>query len=397
MGLLLNVDYGDYLAKARGREVLKKAAPKYIELEEAVDAYYIHYRRPIFGGRSNSDVWRRFVLLYVNSPYYEKIASMCRLRHRPSLDAAVKLIHAFERYLDNIGFRKWTWWGRGRHEGWTLEGLRQLRRSFGAPEEAAYLDQIFKKLGEVLGRGRSGDPASLAISMASDPRRLRLAEKLAKSLRLAQVLAPHLGGERGAWDVSWDIVSTGSVEKLPKATPASRSLYLGALPLFLYKLATASLVIRSGVLHGVRGLYLLVDKSGSMFSLVGGYEKIVLATAYAIAAVRHFRKHVLRFFDVDIYSEVTGVGDLVDVLSRVAASGGTDLTRAIEAAVEDAERKRLRGYVLHIVTDGEDDYFDSSVLQKARRVFASVLMVLIGERKPPQGASYIRLLPPRGL
>ncbi|MEM4081942.1 MAG: hypothetical protein QXK71_06985, partial [Pyrobaculum sp.] len=94
---------------------------------------------------------------------------------------------------------------------------------------------------------------------------------------------------------------------------------------------------------------------------------------------------------------VTGVGDLVDVLSRVAASGGTDLTRAIEAAVEDAERKRLRGYVLHIVTDGEDDYFDSSVLQKARRVFASVLMVLIGERKPPQGASYIRLLPPRGL
>ena len=84
MGLLLNVDYSDPLARARAWKILRIVDSDVVGEEEAIDAYYIHYRVPIFGGRASSPVWKGFVQLYINSPYYGKIAPLY-LRLKPHL------------------------------------------------------------------------------------------------------------------------------------------------------------------------------------------------------------------------------------------------------------------------------------------------------------------------
>ncbi len=69
MGLLLNVDYSDPLVRARALRALRASGVKSVGIEEAAEAYYVHYRSPIFGGRSSSPVWERFLTTYVKSHY----------------------------------------------------------------------------------------------------------------------------------------------------------------------------------------------------------------------------------------------------------------------------------------------------------------------------------------
>ncbi len=391
MGLLLNVDYGDYLARVRGREVLRLAAVD-VGLEEAVESYYVHYRRPIFGGRSTNDVWGKFLLHYVNSPYYQTVAPITRLNHRGSREAAVRLLRAFVKYVESLDSRRWAWWGGGRQLAW-VEAMRQLYKTFGSPADVERYYHIFRKLGEALGKGRRGDPAALALSVASDPARLRLAEVLAKSIRLAT----KLGAFGGVGNVSpgrsdWEFVHS-SVERLKRVTLSTKLLYSGAPHFFLQRLATATLTAKRDVSAGERGVYLLVDKSGSMYSSVGGVQKIVLATAYALATLRRVRNTILRFFDTDTYS-VENLDNLVEVLTRVTASGGTDITKAVERAVEEADSRGLGNYALQIVTDCEDDHFHPAVVKNAGRHFKNVTVVLVGDRKPPAGVRVFRLTAP---
>ncbi|AET31744.1 hypothetical protein P186_0286 [Pyrobaculum ferrireducens] len=389
VGLLLNVDYGDALVRARAFRVLRAAGVKSVGVEEAADAYYIHYRTPIFGGRSASAVWRRFVLDYVKSPYYEAVARVCRLSHRASMEAAVRLLRAFEGYLRYLDAGGRAWFGRGRREAW-VEAMRHIRRHLGDPADVEELHRVFKKLGEVLGRGRSGDPAALALSVASDPRRLRLAGVLAKALRLAPRLGAFLEG-RGASGFEAER-SHGSLERVRRATLFAKALSVGAPLLFLHKAASAELPVLRARWGGDRGVYLLVDKSGSMYGAVKGVERIAVATAYVIAVLRRFRNVVVRFFDADVYEPVGDVERLVDVLTKVVAGGGTDITRAVEAAVGDARARGLRGYTLVVVTDGEDDRVNPFVVREARAVFRDVVFILVGDAKPPPYVRAVRLL-----
>ncbi|MFN7105752.1 MAG: VWA domain-containing protein, partial [Pyrobaculum sp.] len=276
-----------------------------------------------------------------------------------------------------------------------VESLRQLKRSFGNPADVEELYRVFKKLGEVLGRGRSGDPAALALSVAADPTRVKLAHILAKSLEVATGLGwtaregEATSGKFGEFEVTY-----GSIERLRHAAMSTRLMFMGAPLLFFQRLAAAALLIKRTLAAGDRGVYLLVDKSGSMYGAVGDIQKIVLATAYALAVLKRRRDVVLRFFDVEIHEETTDLESLVEVLTRVVAGGGTDITRAILAAVEDGEKKKRR-YVLHVVTDGEDDHFDPTAVREARRVFRDVVFVLIGGRKL-EGVKTVLLKRPGG-
>lgn len=70
MGLLLNVDYGDVLVRAGALRALRASGVKSVGFEEGVDAYYVHYRSPIFGGRASRPVRERFLTTYVKSHYF---------------------------------------------------------------------------------------------------------------------------------------------------------------------------------------------------------------------------------------------------------------------------------------------------------------------------------------
>lgn len=388
MGLLLNVDYGEFLARARGWRVLRLSGVASVGVDEAIDAFYIHYRNPILGGRADV-AWKKFVELYLNSPYY--VGRLTRLNYRASLEAAVRLLRAFNEYLNSLESRKRAWFGRGRDLAW-VEALKSLRRHFGDPYDLAELYFIFRKLGELLGRGRRGDPAALALSSASDLRRIRLAHILSKALRISSSFGDPMP-ERRTYPLGEEVErGYGSVEKIKMATPYEGALYLGAPPLFAARVASAKIQIRQKYGGGNFGVYLLVDKSGSMYSPIGDVEKITLAAAYAMAVLRRYRRVVLRFFDADVYDPVEDVGKLIEILTRVQAKGGTDITRAIYTAVDDALRLKLRRYVLVVVTDGEDEGLHPAAIKEAKREFSDVIFAMVSSGKPPPGVRHLSLL-----
>ncbi|MEM1890182.1 MAG: VWA domain-containing protein [Pyrobaculum sp.] len=389
MGLLLNVDYSDPLVRARALRALRASGVKSVGIEEAAEAYYVHYRSPIFGGRSSSPVWERFLTTYVKSHYYRAVAGVCRLNHKASLEAAARLLRAFESYLKSLENYGRAWFGRGAREAWA-EAMRQIRRHMGDPADVAELHRVFKKLGEILGRGRSGDPASLALSVATDPRRVRLARVLARALELAPRMGLLFDGRGRPGFIEWER-AYGSLSRIGRAALYAKALSVGAPLLFLHKAAWAEIPVYRARGGGDKGVYLLIDKSGSMYGAVKGVEKIAVAAAYAIAALRRFKNVVVRFFDAEVYEPISDVEKLVDVLTRVVASGGTDITKAVEAATEDAKSRRLEGYTLAVVTDGEDDKLNPVVLKEARAVFKEVWFVLIGDSKPPPYVRVARL------
>jgi uncharacterized protein with von Willebrand factor type A (vWA) domain len=395
MGLLLNVDYSDPLARARAWKILRSVGSNVVGEEEAIDAYYLHYRVPIFGGSVSSPVWRRFVQLYINSPYYDKIAPLCRLRHGPSLRAAVSLLRAFVDYLKSLEEFGRAWFGRGRRDAW-VEALRHLRRHFGDPSDIEMLYTVFRKLGEILGRGRVGDPASLTLSVSADPRRVKIARVLAKALELYRLMGrpAELGLTVPAFRGVERQRVYGSLGRLTRLSVSAWSLLVGAPPLFLYKSLSGELPLNAREASGDGGVYLLIDKSGSMYGAVGGVEKIVVATAYALAVLKSFKRVVVRFFDAEVYEPVEDVDKLVDILLRTVASGGTDISKAVEAASRDAEMRKLRGYTLAVVTDLEDEKLNMEVIKRAKDIFREIVFIVVGAARPLQGVKSIRLTPP---
>lgn len=381
MGLLLNVDYEDPLAKLRARDVLRRLpSARYVGEEEAIDAFYLHYRKPIFGGRASSEVWARFVRTYAESSYYKTLGPMCRLNPRASREAAVRLLRAYQAFLDSLEAGRGRFWlGRGLWLRWS-EALRNIRRFMGDPADADKLYASLKRLAEVLGTGRSGDPASLAISIAADPARAKLADVIADVAELVSKIGveePEEGG--GVGDISIEGVRHGSISALRRATNATKALYSAARPLFAYKLATSTLAVKLYSANKRPPLYILLDKSGSMYDVVPelGMRRISIAAALAIALWRKFKGSLLRLFDVEVHKPESE--DVIELLLKVTPSGGTSISKAVAAAVEEAARLRKK-YKLVVITDGYDDSLNPSTFEEARGAFAEVEAYLVGGR-----------------
>lgn len=394
VGLLLNVDYGEPLAKIRAREVLRRLeALRYVGEEEAIDAFYLHYRRPIFGGKADNESWSYFVKAYVSSEYYKAVWPMCRLNPKASREAAVRLLKAYQAFLDSLESGKDRFWrGRGLWLKWS-EALRNIRRLFGDPADVAKLYASLRKLGEILGSGRSGDPASLAMSIAADPTRMKLADVIADIAELlsARGVVDPEGGESSGGTYAIDGVRSASIGRLKEATDSTRALYLVARELFAYKAATSTLSVRHYVVKRAPPLYILLDKSGSMYDVVPGLDirRISVAAALALALWRRNRGSLLRLFDVEVHKPEGGEG-LVDVLLRVVPSGGTSLSRAVHFAVEEAIRLGVKRYALALVTDGEDEAVDESAFERAKAVFDGVEVYLVGGKDLKIGGIRVR-------
>jgi uncharacterized protein with von Willebrand factor type A (vWA) domain len=307
----------------------------------------------------------------------------------------VSLLRAFVDYLRSLEEFGRAWFGRGRRDAW-VEALRHLRRHFGDPSDIEMLYTVFRKLGEILGRGRVGDPASFTLSMSADPRRVKIARILAKALELYRLmgrpaeLGPVAPTPRG---IERQRVY-GSLGRLTRLSASAWSLLVGAPPLFLYKSLSGELPLNAKEASGDGGVYLLIDKSGSMYSAVDGVEKIVVATAYALAVLKSYKRVVVRFFDAEVYEPVEDVDKLVDILLRTVASGGTDISKAVEAASRDAEMRKLRGYTLAVVTDLEDEKLSMEVIKWAKGIFREIVFIVVGTARPLQGVKSIRLTPP---
>jgi uncharacterized protein with von Willebrand factor type A (vWA) domain len=230
------------------------------------------------------------------------------------------------------------------------------------------------------------EAAELLFDIDIDPYRARLA-KILESL-VETISAVQTEMEQGTLSERRGVVSgvtrLRAFSDLQRATNLSKAIYIQSKELFGYKLATKSLSIYDATLDTREKIYLLVDKSGSMFyTLYDGVamdmtQKITWATALAVALMKRSRKSLLRFFDQMVYPPITNIKDIVKALLRVLPLGGTDISAAVHTAVRDAKQQGLHSYKLVVVTDGEDDMVHPEVLKAAKTAFREVKAILIG-------------------
>ena len=148
-------------------------------------------------------------------------------------------------------------------------------------------------------------------------------------------------------------------------------------------------------------IYVLLDKSGSM---VG--SKIDWARAVAVAlfkkSVEENRTFYARFFDSVAYQPIVmrprskprEIVKLLSYLARVRAGGGTDITRATSAAVDDilsigsrAREDRVSDIIL--ITDGEDKVSVDIIRRILKRGNVRLHTVMIqGDNPYLRAASY---------
>lgn len=152
-----------------------------------------------------------------------------------------------------------------------------------------------------------------------------------------------------------------------------------ALPddLFYSKLAGNGFTAREhySIMEG--SYYVLVDKSGSMDG-----EKTIWARSVALAiyklAKKKGRKYYLRFFDYNVYELISDPKEAVRKILTIASDGGTNITGALETAIEDIKRNKLgeKTNTIILITDGED-MVDIGLEEELRRNNIQLIAIMI--------------------
>ncbi|MEM3326421.1 MAG: hypothetical protein QXK63_03140, partial [Thermoproteus sp.] len=334
MGALLNVDYSDELTRLRVQEIIRYIQRlglpiklNKISYEYIADSFYAHYRTPILAASPSKDeesLWYVFLKSYISSDLYQEISKLSKYNYSISRSASVKLLRAFNSLLSRI--ERGT--VQGMREGdeknvqklMNNQSLRQeitnlLRFYMGNVKN---LDRIRKSISKILGDDVGKEVADLLFDVDIDPYRARLAKILESLVKILSKVDPYVSEgvifERVG--VPSGIRSIRSFSDLKKVTNLSKAIYTASPTLFAYKLATKSLSVKDMSLDTREKIYMLVDKSGSMFySVYDGFamdmtQKITWATALAVALMRHSRKVILRFFDQMVYPQLTNVKDV---------------------------------------------------------------------------------------
>jgi uncharacterized protein with von Willebrand factor type A (vWA) domain len=409
-GALANVDYEEPLTKFRVREVLIEAhkhSISYIDKmkdEVLADSFYVHYRQPILKVPSESNnmeesLWRFVVSTYIRSEAYNDVSRVTRLNSKLSRTMAIKLLKVYNSILNKIerneSFRQMVESAMNQNHGSQRESRISLER------EVRSLINFYvgnmKKVSDTVNRMRmlfgesvGHEVADILLSTDIDPYRLRLISMLNSLVNL-------IVNTRYTVDTTNDIDAErvgaiGGVKRMSRASeikdmiPSERMLMKYAKPVFAYKLAMGNVLVRERRALRKPKIYMLIDKSGSMFYTtninlldIGAISKITWATALAIILTMKGGDLTIRFFDQQVYPILTNKRDIIRTLLSLIPLGGTDITNAVRTAIQDAiEKPSLRDQKLILITDGEDDNIDPATLRKAKTIFKSVKAILIG-------------------
>ncbi len=409
-GVLANVDYEEPLTRYRVREVLIEARRHSISYinkmkqEVLADSFYVHYRQPILRmAVENEDLetslWRFVVSTYIRSEAYNDVSRITRLNGRLSRVMAIKLLKVYNSILSkmerNDAFRQMVESAMDQDSASSRESRMNLEREVRSlinfyVGSMKKVSETVNKVKMLFGESVGHEIADILLSTDIDPYRLRLISMLNSLIKL-------IVDTRYTIDVVEDkdaerIGAIGGVKRMTKASelrdmiPSERMLMKFAKPVFAYKLAMGNVLVRERRAVKKPKIYMLIDKSGSMFYTVntnifdfGSISKITWATALAVILAMKGGNLAVRFFDQQVYPMLTNKNDIIKVLLSLIPLGGTDITNSVRAAIQDAQDKQsLRDYKLVIITDGEDDNVDPTVLNRAKSIFRSVKALLIG-------------------
>lgn len=399
MGVLLNVDYNDELTRLRIHEIVRYMQKIGIPLkltkvsnDAIADSFYVHYRTPILKEEPSQDeaLWYIFLKSYIASDIYQEVSRISRYNYQVSKSASIKLLRAYNSLLSRLE-RGSLGNFEDRKDYKQLSQDQQLRQEINSllrfyMGSIKNIEKLRKSVTKALGDEVGKEVAELLFDIDVDPYRARLAKILESLVEIISSLRPEM--EQGPITERKGVVSgitrIRTFSNLQRATNLSKAIYVQSRELFGYKLATKSLSIYEMSIDAREKIYLLVDKSGSMFyTLYDGIamdmtQKITWATALAIALMKRSKRVILRFFDQMVYPPITNIKEVIRSLLRVLPLGGTDITAAVYTAVRDAKQQGLHSYKLIVITDGEDDMVHPEVLKAAKTAFREVKVILVG-------------------
>lgn len=137
--------------------------------------------------------------------------------------------------------------------------------------------------------------------------------------------------------------------------------------LFSYKVASRTLRV-SEQYGSINNYVVYLDKSGSMGGDIKYYAsptqveyvpKISFATASALALAQALKKvgakMTLKLFDTEVHDAITEYAQLIDVLLKIKADSGTNISKVLEDAVKYRDEKII------VITDGIDEVNDEPI------------------------------------
>ncbi|MEM3964443.1 MAG: hypothetical protein QW584_01805 [Thermofilaceae archaeon] len=167
--------------------------------------------------------------------------------------------------------------------------------------------------------------------------------------------------------------------ELPRALPME---YLDD-DLMIYRIASRSLRV-SEQYGSVANTVLYLDKSGSMAGDIKYYvsptqyeyvPKISFAAAAGLVLAHQLRKvgakMTLKLFDTEVHDPITNFAQLIDVLLRIRADSGTNISNVLEDAIKHHRNDRII-----VVTDGIDEVSEE-VVKKAKSANLDITFVFI--------------------
>ncbi len=408
-GVLINVDYEEELTRLRIRELLgyirRLGFPfrqEVLQGEILADSFYVHYRKPLLKNPNNVGqehaIWYTLISTYVSSDMYRDIASLSQYNYSMSRRAALKILRAYNSILARIERRASNAVRDAANKNASqLMNDERFRNEIGNilrfyMGTTKSIERTQRTVSVRFGSSVGKEAAELLFDVDIDPYRARLAKMLESLVEITKTVEDIIveeGSHVERRGIAMGIKRMSNIKEIQDASITSKAVYSASRELFAYKLATKSLSVRERHVERRNKIYMLIDKSGSMFYSINDVfsmdtvQKITWAAAIAIAIARTGGKIMVRFFDQAIHPPLQTPRDIIRALLRVIPLGGTDINSAILTAISDASRNAsLRSYKLLLITDGEDDMVNPEVVRSSKKFFRDVKAILIGGSNP---------------
>ncbi|MEM2260947.1 MAG: hypothetical protein QXK24_00705 [Ignisphaera sp.] len=392
-------DYRDPTYRALARSVLSSLLleNKKVPFVVAMDSSIIHYKpwHQIVFNPNVKSAWRIILERYYNTEAYRKLNNIVAGDPMLAKYATIHFLNTlFKKSLEQLKQLKKTLSKKDEEDPVdsllqvlttqpSPETVKALRAVVGALEKEA--EETLKDIDAIESFSHIGVPVANLLEKPDEFRekaRNRIIVNLVRFIKkfmreapnIKQLMSPTLVGGRPL-----GVKRIQRWSELPRALPME---YLDD-DLLIYRIASRSLRV-SEQYGGISNYVVYLDKSGSMAGDIRYYTsptqyehvpKISFAAAACLVLAYQLRKvgakMTLKLFDVEVHDLITNFNQLIDILLKINADSGTNISNVLEDAI-----KYHRNDKIIVVTDGIDQV-NEEVVKKAKSMNLDITFVFI--------------------
>ncbi|MCW4047127.1 MAG: hypothetical protein NWE99_06155 [Candidatus Bathyarchaeota archaeon] len=392
-------DYSNPVYKALARSVLSnfllenKKLPFYV----AMDSSIIHFKpwSQIVFNPSSKSAWKTILERYYESDSYKKLNSAVAGDPMLAKYATIHFLNALfkkaEEQLKQLKQQELSKKEREDPVSSLLNLITQVSPEankavqaivFALEEEA---EEVLQDIEAIESFSHLGVPVAQMLEKPDEFRekaRNRIIIYLVKFLQKLRREAPNLKQTKYPTLIGGRPLGVKKLQRWSELSSVLPFEYLDD-DLLSYKIASRS--VRVSERYGSISNYVVyLDKSGSMAGDIKYYvsptqiehvPKISFAAASALALAYKLKqvgaRMTLKLFDVEVHDPITNFAQLIDVLLRIRADSGTNISNVLEDAIKHHRNDRII-----VVTDGIDEVSEE-VVKKAKSANLDITFVFI--------------------